>query len=104
MVLRPLKRALVMGGAACVYEDIDAALKLFKPDVFIAVKDIWMTYPTVDHLVTFHIDRIPSELKKRRQLHLPDPLCCWTYPSSNVPSGLPFEVRKVASKGGSSGM
>lgn len=97
------KRALVMGGAQCVYDDIEAAIRLFKPDLFIAVKDIWMTYPTVHHLVTFHIDRIPGELKKRRQLHLADPLCCWTYPSATVPT-LPFPVRKVGVKGGSSGL
>jgi len=96
--------ALVMGGAQCLFEDIAAAEKLFKPDIIVAVKDIGITWPHVDHWVTYHPERLPKELAERRRAGLPDPGQIWAY---QVPrkSGIDLPIKALTStKGGSSGL
>lgn len=97
--------ALILGGAECVYEDLQLAIKDFgQPDVVVAVKDIWIEYPKVDHVATFHIDRIPRELIRRRALGYADPKVIWTYKGVREPRGIGIEVRKMHMRGGSSGL
>lgn len=96
--------ALVMGGAKCVHEDLEVALSLCRPDVFIAVKDIGIVYYRVDHWVTFHADRIANELAKRRSLGNPDPKCIWVHKRSHVAQGVNVPIERILVKGGSSGM
>jgi len=99
-----MKTALILGGAKCLYDDVEAALKLFTPDIVIAVKDIGITYPIIHHWVTFHIDRTPRELATRRATGLRDPECIWHHAKArNVPY-LDVPTRKIVVKGGSSGM
>lgn len=98
-----MKTSLVIGGAVNVYEDIARALAMFTPDAIIAVKDIGLTYPRVDHWVTYHIDRMSRELGLRRSANLPDPECLWTHKSCVVPKALSIPIRKLEVKGGSSG-
>ena len=95
--------ALVMGGAKCVYEDIEAALKLFKPDVIVAVKDIGVTWPHVDHWVTYHPERLPKELAERRKAGLPDPGKIWSYMRQKK-SGIDLPIHVMNTRGGSSGL
>lgn len=99
--------ALVLGGAACVHDDIAAAQQLFVPDVIVAVKDIGITWPHVDHWATFHPERLPKELKMRRDAGLPDPKCIWLQLIAKVPREVDLkaiEVRHVKIAGGSSGL
>ena len=95
--------AIVLGGALNVYTDAKAAASLFTPDVVVAVKDIGMTYPHVDHWVTYHPERLPRELPIRRKKGLSDPLFIWTYEASRTPTvvGIPFKF--IPFRGGSSG-
>jgi hypothetical protein len=96
--------ALVLGGAACVHEDIEAAQKLLTADIIVAVKDIGITWPTVDYWATFHPERLPKELGARRKAGLPDPLALFTY-FRRIPKGLGIPMRVMHEvKGGSSGM
>lgn len=96
--------ALVLGGAQCLYDDIAAAERLFKPTFIVAVKDIGITHPHVDYWVTFHLDRIPRELEQRRKLGHPDPTCFWTYSNIHTPKGLMLPVERLKITGGSSGL
>ena len=95
--------ALVLGGAQCVYNDIAAAQAMFKPDIIVAVKDIGITWPHVDYWATLHPERLPKELKQRRDAGLPDPKAIYSY-RMRVPSGLGIEIRVLDTPGGSSGM
>lgn len=96
--------ALVLGGAANVYDDMHAALRLFgEPDVYVGVKDIGWEHPKVTHWCSYHVDRIPRELEKRRSLGYPDPERIWTYKGVRAPKmQVPVYFHKV--RGGSSGL
>lgn len=51
----PVKTALVLGDAACVREDAEAALKLFKPTVVAAANNIGIEWPGhLDYWFTLH--------------------------------------------------
>lgn len=95
--------SLVLGGAKCVFDDLQRALDMFgEPDVIIGVKDIWIEYPRIDHVATFHLDRIPRELEKRRKLGYKDPQCIWTF--KGVPLiRIPIPIKTINTRGGSSG-
>lgn len=95
--------ALVLGGAQCLHDDMEAAFQLFVPDVVVCVKDIGITYPDNDHWVTYHPERLPRELGIRRAKGLPDPLYIWTYEKIAIRPKLGVEFRTVPNKGGSSG-
>jgi hypothetical protein len=82
---------------------MEAALALFKPDIVVAVKDIGITYPHIDHWVTYHPERLPKELKMRRDRGLVDPLFIWTYDKIAIRPKLGIEFRTVPHRGGSSG-
>lgn len=50
------RSALVLGGAACVWQDVDEAFKLFTPDVIAAVNNVGLDYAgRVDHWFSLHI-------------------------------------------------
>lgn len=95
---------LVLGGAKCVFEDLERAKALLgEPEIVVAVKDIWIEYPKVDYVATYHLDRIPRELEKRRALGYEDPKCVWTYRTFRYPRiPLPLQTKKIT--GGSSGL
>lgn len=95
--------AIVLGGAQCLHEDIETALAMFNPDVVVAVKDIGITYPHIDHWVTYHPERLPKEVHIRRSKGLADPLYVWTYDKITVRPKVGIEFRTVKHRGGSSG-
>jgi hypothetical protein len=87
-----------------VYPDLELAIATFgEPDIIVGVKDIWMEYPRIDYFVTFHVDRIPRELERRRKLGYPDPKAVWTYNGVRVPK-IPIPVKMHKVRGGSSGL
>jgi hypothetical protein len=59
---------LIIGGAECVWDDAKAALALFDPDAFFAVKDQMYLWPLrVDYGVTLHPERTAGYLKRRKE-------------------------------------
>lgn len=50
-----MKVALVLGDAACVYEDAEAALGMFTPAAVFATNNIGIYWPHVDHWCTLHV-------------------------------------------------
>lgn len=68
-----MRSALILGDAAGVHVEAAEAQCLFSPDVVIAVNNIGITWPHVDHWVTLHIDDCPNwcglaEAVRRRAL------------------------------------
>ena len=57
-----MKTCLILGGAECVFDDAEAALKLFEPDIIIAVNDIVLTWKgRIDILVTLHPEKFAAK-------------------------------------------
>lgn len=97
--------ALVIGGAGSVFQDIRAVEQLLgKPPVVVAVKDIGIAYPQVDHWCTYHADRIPKELPQRQYLMWPMPKCIWTNYGARISFECPTEIKRIKLQGGSSGL
>lgn len=68
-------RAVVIGGAACVWQDLAAAEKLADFDVVIAVNDAGAEFPgIVDYWITLHPEHFPRWLERRRSAGRPEPL------------------------------
>lgn len=67
-------KALVIGAAAGVWEEIEAAKALAQFDIIVAVKRIGIEYPgEIDHWVSFHPEMFTGEdwLNKRRAKGFP---------------------------------
>lgn len=67
-----MKTALVIGGAACVWEDVEAALDMFAPDWIAAVNDIGTRWPgAVNWWCSLHPDKMSAwrEERERRGFH-----------------------------------
>lgn len=97
--------SLVLGGAECVIEDAEAAIAKFgEPDTIVGVKDIAIEYPRIDHWATFHLDRIPKEISKRRSLGYKDPESLWTYNNVRYQPRVGIPVNYLKVRGGSSGL
>jgi hypothetical protein len=59
--------ALVLGGAACVWDDIAAALDLAEPDYVFACNDIGTRWPhRLDGWVTLHPEKMVGWRKERK--------------------------------------
>lgn len=97
-------KALVLGGAAGVWEEAAAVRKLFKPDLIIATNHAGRDYPQrVDHWVSFHVELLPGWIAAREQAGLPPAGQYWSVERRLVAS-TPLEVRRVPNWGGSSGL
>jgi hypothetical protein len=58
-------RALVVGGASCVWDDL-AALGSWRPDLTIAVNDAIAAYPhRIDHAATLHPEKFGGWIEER---------------------------------------
>ncbi len=73
-----MKRAIVIGGAACVWDDLDAARKLFEPDIVVAINVIGIEIEGIDHWVSLHPAKLPRWLAARRQKGYADPVM-WSH-------------------------
>jgi len=95
--------ALICGGAASVFEDIEAAKKLFQPSAIFAINNILADIPDVDHFISMHPMKMPGWLKKRRENgFLVDPKDYWTAKDKTPPKG--FEFKTIPNTRGGSGM
>lgn len=96
--------ALVLGGAKVVFDEANKAIAEFgEPDQVVAVKDIWMEWPKVDHVVSYHPDRWTKEFVRRRKLGYEDPKQFWTYAGVRV-YNWKYPTEYVNIRGGSSGL
>lgn len=97
-------RALCVGSAECVYEDIKAAEQLFKPDVYVVVNEVGMSFPRVDHWASFHAELFEMWLTRRRRLGLREPGCIWSYHSRTSKPGMLIKPVRGKYWAGSSGL
>lgn len=67
--------ALILGGAACVWTDVEAALELGEYQIVVACNDVMAAWPgRLDALVTLHPDKAGLWLQRRRRNGFPDPV------------------------------
>lgn len=63
-----LKKAVVIGGASCVWDDLEKAKSLATYDLLIAINDAGAAYPgQVDYWVTLHPEKLAAWAKKREE-------------------------------------
>lgn len=75
--------ALVLGGAGCLWEDVEAASALIHPAdcLIVAVNDAGVWWPgRLDAWVTMHADEMPYRIRKRTELGHPAGFTTWTRP------------------------
>ncbi len=67
--------ALVLGGANCIWRDVEAALALGEFDAVVTCNDVTALWPgPVDAAVSLHAEKWPIWLRQRALKGLPDPL------------------------------
>lgn len=72
--------ALVLGGAACVWDDARALLALAAPDAIFAINDMIPRWPgRVDYAVTLHPDKLGDWLALRRDNGFGPPGEVWAH-------------------------
>lgn len=94
--------ALVVGGAECVWKDLEAAQALCLQygrefEAFI-INDMIAQYPGKARAVSLHPDKLESWLTKRQQAGLPKPLQVWTHRAHKL------STNATPDFGGSSGL
>lgn len=96
--------ALVVGGATCVWDDHQAALLLFTPDIIVVTNDIGTVYPhEIDAWASYHVDLLINWSQKRLSNGLPPAKELWT--TSHIQPHPRWEhVKRHNQKGGSSGL
>jgi hypothetical protein len=96
-----VSKFLILGGAFCVFEDIEASQELFLPDVIIAVNDIGIYIEDIDHWVTMHPEKMPVWVEQRKKHGFEKPNM-WTTPEKIEKAKKEVEgYSLVNSKGGS---
>jgi len=74
------KRALILGGASCVWEDVEAALDLAEFDCIIAANDVGAHWSgPLDHWVSLHPEKLNGWLRARREKGYPDGFTTWSH-------------------------
>lgn len=97
--------AVVLGGAACLHDDLARALKLFTPDVWIATNHAGRDTPgIVDHWVSMHPDLMPRWIAERARASREPAGQLWTAWRRRQPTLPDLEFKVVENWGGSSGM
>jgi hypothetical protein len=72
--------ALILGGAACVWDDAKAALELVRPDLFVAVNDMIAKWPgNLDAVASLHPHNLPRWLAARRDAGFDPPGEVWSH-------------------------
>lgn len=67
-----MRTALVLGGAECVFRDIEAATALFEPAGVVGVNILGIHWPgRFEAWVSLHGDRLPLWAERRRRRALP---------------------------------
>ncbi len=72
--------ALVIGGASCVLEDAEKALRLFEPDAFFVINDMIPLWERrCDYALTLHPEKMPAWINRRRINGHPEPGEIWSH-------------------------
>lgn len=97
----PRRRALVLGGASCVWADVEAALALGEYDAVIAANDVGAHWTgRLDHWVSLHPDKFDGWVRSRREKGYPDGFTTWAHKKQ---AGCPVD-RETDDWKGSSGL
>jgi hypothetical protein len=75
--------ALVLGGADCLWDDLDIARKLVDPEActIVAVNDAGIYWPgRLDHWATMHPEELAGRAREREKLGHPGGYVTWTRP------------------------
>ena len=99
-----LKTALVIGGASCVWDDLNCASRLgCEFDLIIVVNDIGIDWNNrIDAWCSYHSDLLQVWTEKRERLKLPRAGELWCGPVK--PRHIKIPMQCLRTKGGSSGM
>lgn len=95
--------AFVLGSAACVAADLEAAIALVRPDTLVAVNGaapLWRG--PLPHFATMHPEKASLWLTERAGRGLPPPEAIWCPPGIGRLHGLPWRFARAW--GGSSGL
>ena len=96
--------AVVIGGAKQAWDDLDAALRLFTPDLVIATNNAGRDYAgQVHHWVSFHAELLPMWIEARAAAGRPPAGHYWTVERRTPPKS-PLQLWRVPNWGGSSGL
>lgn len=96
--------ALILGGAAGVWEEAAAARKLFRPDLLIATNHAGRDSPEPpDHWVSFHVELLEAWVTQRASAGLPPAGAYWSV-LRRLQASTTLDVRRTANWGGSSGL
>lgn len=97
------QRALIVGSAASKEADLAAALKLFTPDLVVAVNQAACDWPgELDGWASYHPEQFPRWVAERHRHGRPSAKALFTADRRLVSRGL--IVRRVKNWGGSSGL
>lgn len=95
-------KLLILGGAACVWDDADKALALGEYDAVMAVNDMIADWPgRLDYAVTLHPDKLPDWLRRRKQKGNPGRPQTWAHKGSGQKTPVDCQAQDWA---GSSGL
>lgn len=80
VVRTPPRRALILGGAKTVWEDVEAALALSEFDCVIAANDVGAHWSgKLDHWVSLHPDRLARWILERERKGYPNGFATWAH-------------------------
>lgn len=98
-----MKSALVLGGAASLWDDLSAARKLLTPDAVAVVNKTGIIYPhDIDYWCSYHPDQLEVWIDQRRKNKLPDAKQLWI--GSQNRYGDRIGAKLLPQMGGSSGL
>lgn len=101
------KTALIVGSARGVWEEVEAARKLFTPDYVIAVNHAMIDYPDAyDFGASYHSEQFRYWMQRRAAKGFGPPAAIFTCERRRMPKGLDQEldIRIVPNWAGSSGL
>lgn len=72
--------AIVIGGASCVWEDVEKARRLFEPDAFLVTNDMTVLWPErIDYMCSLHPEKILEWLNHRNKHGFAPPGEVWSH-------------------------
>lgn len=102
---RRVLTAVILGGAACLKADLDAALALFTPDLIIATNNAGRDRDgPVDHWVSMHPEFFEKWIAARAAAGRPPAGRLWSAQRRRLPRWPDLDISRVENWGGSSGM
>lgn len=102
-VVHQRKIAFVIGGAWCVWKDLEAARALCAPDIICVVNDTGLMFQEhIDIWCSYHADQLAAWVLKREKAGLPPASVLYTGTARSRRA--PDNAKRLNTRGGSSGM